>query len=224
MHTKNFVDFENIRDSFAACPYYDQLNKGILASHSIFNYANFLRFLRQKSDPLRPKNLLILDEGHSIESQFVGQIGLSISRKELRRYIPADILENTTYSYIDDIEKWLPFLYDIFEKILLAVPQISSEEIKLDAINYSEVIDNLIHEIKSNPSNWIVSKIEKENNKVIKVEFKPIDISRYCKKLFEKCNRTVIMSATILDVNTLCRTVGLDSKNVKFVQVDQCYF
>jgi hypothetical protein len=38
IHTKNFVDFGNIRDSFAACPYYDQLNKGILASHSIFNY------------------------------------------------------------------------------------------------------------------------------------------------------------------------------------------
>lgn len=41
MHTKNFADFENIRDIFVPCPYFDQLNKGLLASHSIFNYANF---------------------------------------------------------------------------------------------------------------------------------------------------------------------------------------
>ena len=34
-------------------------------------------------------------------------------------------------------------------------------------------IGNVIGGIKSNPSNWIVSKIEKENNKVIEVEFKP---------------------------------------------------
>ena len=53
----------------------------MISSHSIFNYANFLIFLRLKKDPLRRKDLLVLDEGHSIESQLFDQVGLSISKK-----------------------------------------------------------------------------------------------------------------------------------------------
>lgn len=75
-------------------------------------------------------------------------------------------------------------------------------------------------EIDLNPRNWIVSKIDREYGKVSKVEFKPLDVSSYCKALFGKCNRTLIMSATILDVNTFCRNVGLDLKAVKFINVD----
>ena len=70
MHAKNFEDFEKIRNTFVPCPYYDQLNKGMLSSHSIFNYANFLTFLRLKNDPLPRRDLLVLDEGHSIASSF----------------------------------------------------------------------------------------------------------------------------------------------------------
>ena len=38
-----------------------------------------------------------------------------------------------------------------------------------------------INNILSNPGNWIVSEIKKENYEVIKVELKPLDISPYCK-------------------------------------------
>ena len=221
MHTSNFEDFEKIRKDFVPCPYYDQLNKGIMSSHSIFNYANFLTFLRLKTEILPKRALLILDEGHSVESQFVEQVGLSISKRVLQRYIPTAIFEKIKYGYEDKIEKkWLVFLDDICQAIKDALPDMSSEEIRLDANNYLQKIEQGIDEIASNPANWIVSKIEIENGKVIKVEFKPLDVSSYCKKLFDKCDRTLIMSATILDVNTLCRNIGLDMNTVKFIQAD----
>lgn len=164
---------------------------------------------------------MVLDEGHSIESQFVGHLGLSLSRKILRKYIQTDILESISYNYIDDIkQKWLVLLIDIYKKISLAVREITSEEIRLDGVNYLNKIGNVIDGIKYNPSNWIVSKIEKENNKVIEVEFKPLDISDYCKRLFDKCDRIMIMSATILDIDTFCKSLGLDLTSVKFIRVD----
>ena len=50
MHLGNVSEQEAIekRSQFTPCPYYDQLNKGRLASHTIFNYANFLIFIRAK--------------------------------------------------------------------------------------------------------------------------------------------------------------------------------
>ena len=39
--------------------------------------------------------------------------------------------------------------------------------------------------ILANPKNWIVSEIIKENYDVVRVELKPLDISSYCKSVFE---------------------------------------
>ena len=55
-------------------------------------------------------------------------------------------------------------------------------------------------------------------NKVIKVEFKPLDVSDYCRQIFERCSRTLIMSATILDTDAFCKSVGIELDSVKFVQ------
>jgi ATP-dependent DNA helicase DinG len=54
-------------------------------------------------------------------------------------------------------------------------------------------------EFVSNPKNWIVSEIKKEGYEVTGVQLKPLDTSGYCKDVFEKCNKTFMMSATILD-------------------------
>jgi ATP-dependent DNA helicase DinG len=53
----------------------------------------------------------------------------------------------------------------------------------------------------------------------VKVELKPLDISSYCKSVFEKCFKILIMSATILNHKAFCRSIGLSSDDVKFIQV-----
>jgi Rad3-related DNA helicase len=61
--------------------------------------------------------------------------------------------------------------------------------------------------------------LETENGKIIKVQFKPLDVSKYCKTLFQKCKKTLIMSATILDASTFTRNIGLDPNDIAFIQV-----
>ena len=97
---------------------------------------------------------------------------------------------------------------------------IQSEETRVNAWEYLQRIEQMVSEMGLSPSNWIVSELVVENGKVSKVEFKPLDISTYCKKLFDKCSKTLIMSATILDVNTYCRSVGIHPRAVKFISVD----
>lgn len=175
-----------------------------------------------KNDPLPRRGLLVLDEGHSIENQLLGQIGISISKRKLQKFFRRDTFENIEYDYDDSITgKWLVLLRNIKQELGLAISsELNSDETKVEAEEYWQKIKTVIDDIQENPNNWIVSNIEKENRNIIEVEFKPLDLSGYCKKLFEKCDRILIMSATILDVNAFCRSIGLDTNFVKFIGAD----
>ncbi|MGB6595279.1 MAG: hypothetical protein WBE68_27575, partial [Candidatus Nitrosopolaris sp.] len=94
-----------------------------------------------------------------------------------------------------------------------------SEELAVEVIRDTERLTGTINSILSNPKNWIVSEIKKENYEVMMVELKPLDTSQNWKDVFEKCTKTLMMSATILDSKTFCESLGLVHDEVKFIQV-----
>jgi ATP-dependent DNA helicase DinG len=46
------------------------------------------------------------------------------------------------------------------------------------------------------------------NYEVTTAELKPLDISPYCKDIFGKCSKTLLMSAIILKHKAFCRSIG----------------
>jgi ATP-dependent DNA helicase DinG len=267
------------REEWKPCEYFDQLNMALTASHSILNYSMFLSVLPHKKT-LPERELLVLDEGHLLETEIVKFRGLSISKRRWKRYIHD--LKIVDYGY-DDVKRWIDFLVELETKMLTLTgnsdlivsfsierelkynyhygkegeedKKISSstdrkitsatdlfdsdeeiaqkyddgisrgpisnlgDELTVDAIRDIERLTRAINNILANPKNWIVSEIIKENYEVVKVELKPLDISSYCKYVFEKCSKILIMSATILNHKAFCRSVGLSSDQVKFIQV-----
>jgi Rad3-related DNA helicase len=279
LHLKNLKYVKKPRE-WKPCEYFNQLNIALSSSHSIFNYSNFLAFL-PNSKIFHPRELLVLDEGHLLETEIVKFRGLSITKRRWKRYIQD--LQMVDYGY-DDLEQWTEFLIELETRMLTLVgntPMIElialqrkikynfrgitngeyksklpaaskdkriisasnlydsddeiaqkyqenisisnlniSEELAADAIRDTERLTITINNILSNPRNWIISEIKKEDYEVIKVELKPLDISPYCKHVFEKCSKVLIMSATILNPKAFCRSVGLAyDKEVKFIQV-----
>ena len=213
MHLANVSEQEAIekRSQFTPCPYYDQLNKGRLASHTIFNYANFLIFIRAKK--IGTRKLLVLDEGHQIENQLIEDVGISITKKTLQKYIATDLLEYTKFTYDDDIgTTWLKLLESLSSQLDKSIADIATSEIKIDAKQYLQRLEDTVDAMTEDPKNWIVSEIIYDdedngnkinidrNRKVTKVTFKPLNVAPYCKKLFEQCDTTLIMSATILGI------------------------
>jgi ATP-dependent DNA helicase DinG len=93
------------------------------------------------------------------------------------------------------------------------------EELAVEAIRDTQKLTDVIDNILSNPRNWIVSDIKKENNEVTRVELKPLDVSTYCNGVFKKCNKILMMSATILDKDAFCTSLGLAPGEVKFIRV-----
>jgi ATP-dependent DNA helicase DinG len=280
LHLRNLKE----KNPWKPCEYFNQLNMALASSHPIFNYSIFLALLPSKKS-LPERDLLILDEGHLLETEIVKFRGLTISKRRWRRYIHD--LKITDYGY-DDIENWIDFLVEVETKMLtltgnnslaesLSIERkvkynywkgkVSSKEDKkhknkrkkivsasdlfdsdeeiaqkyaddesisrksaanigdelaVDALRDTERLTRTINNILANQKNWIVSEIKKENYEVVKVELKPLDISPYCKSVFEKCSKTLIMSATILNHNAFCRSVGLsggEEDKVKFIQI-----
>jgi ATP-dependent DNA helicase DinG len=282
LHLNNLNAKKEPKD-WRPCEYFDQLNIALTSSHSIFNYSNFLAFL-PNTKTLHSRELLVLDEGHLLESEIVKFRGLSVSKRRWKRYIQN--LELTDYGY-EDLEKWMEFLIELETTMLSligntpliellalqrklrynrhegatkgehgskltpeskkkrritsatdlyesdeeiaqqyqeGISKISSanisEELAADAIRDTERLTTTINSILSNPRNWIVSEIKKENYEVVKIELKPLDISPYCRPVFDKCSKVLIMSATILNPKAFCRSVGLTHDNeVRFIQV-----
>jgi ATP-dependent DNA helicase DinG len=287
LHLKNLKDNNKDKAIWRPCEYFDQLNIALTSSHSIFNYSNFLAFLPSKKIIL-PRELLVLDEGHLLETEIVKFRGLSISKKRWKRYIKD--LKIIDYGY-NEVKRWIDFLIDLETKMLTLIGNTSaiqdmseerkilynwqkndddskklitsdniknnnskkvipasvlfdsdeeitkkyadiskndtsniSDELFVEAARDAEKLTRTINNILSNPKNWIVSDIKKENYEVVKVELKPLNISEYCQAVFEKCSKTLIMSATILNGRAFCRSVGLstssyDSGDVKFIRI-----
>jgi ATP-dependent DNA helicase DinG len=270
LHLRNLKE----KGSWKPCEYFDQLNAALTSSHSIFNYSIFLGLLPNKKS-LPERELLVLDEGHLLETEIVKFRGLTISKKRWKRYIhDFSIID---YGY-DNIENWIDFLIELETKMLglignsslaesLAIERkvkynydgkknnynkrkkiISAsdlydsdaeiaqkyatdesisrksainlgDELAVEAVRDTERLTRTINNILANQKNWIISEIKKENYEVVRVELKPLDVSTYCKSLFEKCSKTLIMSATILNHKAFCRNVGLNPNEVKFIQI-----
>jgi ATP-dependent DNA helicase DinG len=197
------------------CEYYHQLNIALVSSHAILNYPIYLALLTNRwKETLTSRDLLILDEVHRLEEEVVKFTGISISRRKWRKYIHDLRIDDHGY----DVSGWVGFLDKL--KDMMWEVKIPSDELLVEAIKDIEKLDSTIESISLDPSNWIVSEINREGREVTSVELKPLDVSTYCQAVFRNCNKTLMMSATILDSKALCQSLGLVHDEVKFIRVE----
>jgi Rad3-related DNA helicase len=124
----------------------------------------FLTFLTNKFLGLPSRDLLVLDEAHRIEEEVVKFTGISISRRKWRRYIPDLKVDDHGY----DVSGWVGFLDKL--KDMMRGVKIRSEELLVEAMQDIEKLDSTIDSISLDPSNWIVSEINREGREVASVE------------------------------------------------------
>ena len=162
---------------------------------------------------LPSRELLILDESHMLETEIVKFREIAISRRKWRKYIPDLKIDNHDY----DVEGWVDFLDKLRDMLLEVKIPVENKEILIEAKEDIEKLELTIDGISLSPDNWIVSEIKLEGYEVVKVDLKPLDVSPYCKSVFTKCNKSLMMSATILDSDTFCRGTGLEPDDVKYM-------
>ncbi len=170
--------------------------------------------LLARKEGLPSRELIVLDEAHLLETEAVKFMEISISKRKWKKYIHNLRIED--YGY--DVENWIDFLKDL-ERKMIEVMKNGSEELVAEAMTDTNELTLVAENIRWNPESWVVSNIKKIDNEVLSVEFKPLDVSRYCQDVFEKFNKILMMSATILDKDAFCKSLGLIPEEVKFIQV-----
>jgi ATP-dependent DNA helicase DinG len=230
--------YKQFGNNWSPCNYYHQKNVGLLSPHTIFNYAIFNKMSQVKRKTgkpyLAPKGILILDEGHLFENEVIAHNG-----EELELGTIMNITHDQIRTMPDQLpfSQWVEFLKNVLSYTQVNLDELQNEYVKLDSrrkqLNQRELkrfynlpdilryveekhekLQDLTAQMEMHPENWI---IDRNGNKLI---IKPLDISAYCRELYEAGNRLLVMSATILDKDLYCNQIGLNPSEVKFISID----
>lgn len=193
----------------------------------ITNYAYFLTTSTYTGDVSR-RGLLVLDEAHNVEAAVSSFVKISFSNFFYKSVLnvkppPVNAGQAVVYKWLTEVCR--PRLKDVIktESRSLEMTDDSNEAIaiakRLETLkrNFSRIE----YFIKTyDPAVWVLdqSKTDKRGERVY--EFKPINVGSYCQEmLYSHADRVLILSATILDKDVYCESVGIDKNNVAFLRI-----
>lgn len=205
--------------TYSACPYYEQVYAALNSRKVAMNFSSFLYQTMMTKRFNSPRDLMIVDECHNVEPQLLSFVSFSITDSHLQRkgiFIPE--LE-TPYDYYN----W--FLEaDVLGSIRDAIKEANQRD---DARTVDELArlaskyDLFVKHVQEDKSGveWVSEYDEKQNRyggaTHRRVTIKPVFVHSFANKLlfnYAKC--ILLMSATVLDVDVICRSLGLHRSQV----------
>lgn len=191
------------------------------------NYSYFLTTSTYTKEVQR-RALLILDEAHNIESIISNFVTIDFSNFFYKTVLGIKTLP--VNSGQDRVFKWLvdevkPRLRNVIKEHgrLLKAAENSSKAIELS--RRLERLKRSFSKIEKfvqayDPKTWVLDTgtTDKKGERIYR--FKPIVVGNYCNEmLFSYANRVLILSATILDQEVYCESVGIDPSQVSFMRI-----
>jgi len=212
------------------CVYKKAKEDFIHGKHGITNFSYFMAETSY-AGKLKPRDVLIIDEAHNVENELSKFIEVSISEafvvKTLKKKMPNIRTQKQAYKWIKN--EYLPELKTYFAIIESKIEKLIGGRQRLEQFEklarQIDVVDKHICKIDRflqvySDDNWVFNDIASYGMSSRKFEFKPIDISPFSHDLLFKFGRKVIlMSATILDGDAFCDSLGIDKKDAQFVTI-----
>jgi len=199
------------------CPYFNQVSKAVYSPAVLMNFHSFIFQTEFVPDRWPQKTLLIIDEAHNVEQVLMDFVSFKIT----------------------DASDWMPNLpkYTSSEEYLIFFEEIGMEDILKEKL--SEALSkgdsdeeeywgkqlSRYQNFKNsmNEHEWIPQYEEKSfvkgkgdgSKRYREVELKPLYISDFADDLlFNKVDYILMMSATILSVDIMCESLGINRSEV----------
>jgi len=202
---------------------------------SAISITNFSYFLAETSyaGKLTPRALLVIDEAHNVESEIGRFVEVSFSEKfandVLKIKPPKTVSQDLIFdwiktTYAKSLKKYSEKLESTLKKNSNTLNSCKDASKNYEMIQkHQEKIEKFL-EVYS-PKTWVMNidkKLYGQGNKtniMSRFEFKTVDVSPYCEKhLFSKAPRVLLMSATIVDKDVFCDSIGLDKTKVAYMK------
>ena len=212
------------------CPYSIDKQSFIDSPISITNFSYFFAETIY-GGKLTPRSFLIIDECHNVENELGKFIEITFSEKfakdVLRCKMPALNNQENIFDWV--CNGYLSSLKKHIKKLEKTIKTKFSDDIETfgDISKQYELLDKHVCKIDRfitsyDPNNWVVNVIKPTAGKrgMRKFEFKPVDVSKYSNEnLYKFGGRVLLMSATVIDKNVFCSTVGLDPNEVAYLRI-----
>lgn len=202
--------------TYSACAYYEQLHKAIKSRFLCMNFSSFLfQTTFTKDRFVDPRGLLITDEAHNLGQEILSFVNVTISDVDLKeRGYALPVFDSPNQYKQWFLNENIIGVFKELEEIAIAdEDHIAARDFLGVAGKIEMFVDNdfddcewvMDHETKFSPS---VGEYRVLN-------LRPVIVGDFAKRfIFKHGNKILLMSATILDVDTFCNTVGIDRADV----------
>jgi len=210
------------------CKYKSLKRQFILNPRGVTNFPYFLAETFY-SGQLEPRDLLVIDEAHNIQTELSKFIEISFSSKFAKNILKIPFPNKFTQF---KIMKWIKEVYypkakakmDHMEGLLEKYVSLKNKLKEFtNAMKQYEILDKHVCKINRflevyDSENWVMNVNEYDGN--YKIEFKPVDISSFTENyLFKNGEKVLMMSATILNKDGFCSSLGLSREDVAFISL-----
>lgn len=214
------------------CVYKNQKQKFLESSEGVTNFSYFLTETNF-SGKILPRQVLVIDEGHNIESELSKFVEISVSeyfaKNVLKLQFPQKQTHYQMFLWIKDV--YLPSASRRLKHYENTIENLGGDKMREKLSQFKDLTRNYdmlrshIGKIKKfitlhSTDNWVFETSETEKRGYKKATFKPIDVSVYAEdSLFHMGEKVIIMSATIMNYDIFKRTLGIDDSNSCFISL-----
>jgi ATP-dependent DNA helicase DinG len=215
---------------FHECVYKKQKQRFLDSAESITNFSYFLTEANL-SGKIVPRQVLVIDEGHNIESALSKFVEVGVSEFFVKSILGVSFPKNMTqfraYKWIE--EKYLPMVKKKVSHFEKMIDQFGGEKFREKLAQFQKITKQ--HDLLKghfsklqrfvniyDRENWVFDLEWSDVKGYKRLSFKPIDVSQYSEDvLFKLGVKVLILSATILNRDTFCKTLGISRSDSSFL-------
>jgi ATP-dependent DNA helicase DinG len=216
------------------CEYHVALSAASISKIASFNFAAAISFFNF-TENFKPRKLLVIDEAHLIQDNLTNFIEFSISAEQIEKW---DLLGKNActipkYETAPEYLNWLKMiLANASEKEAnysgpSKIDKMLGNELTFDKLEMLvRRLKTIVNEIELYGNNLIVDPTYADENQLVimKISFKPLDVSRYAKDhLLKFGEKAVFMSATIINYPQFIQSIGIEPNESVFIDVPSTF-
>lgn len=225
-------DSKFYKKCYYTCKYKDQKRFFLSSDQGVTNFPYFLTETSYVGK-ITPRQLLVVDECHTIEDELSKFIEIVISERFSSAILKTDMPEirsqKEAYKWVK--ETYMPALtakVAEVEAYLLEVQKEEGEDSEKTrkTSSHKEKLSKHVSKIQQfisvyTKENWVFNLIPSWNGSGKKLEFKSIDVGEYAHEhLFKFGNKVLLLSATVLNKEAFCESIGVSPEDAAFISID----
>ena len=211
------------------CNYKNEKKQFVDAPESVTNFPYFMTEAAY-SGKISPRNFLVVDEAHNVETELSRFVEVSVTdrfvRAVLKSQLPRNLTQFQAYKWIKDVyfpkaKSQLSHMEKQIEKIDITQKM---KELQTIARQY-DMLRGHVSKLETflqyyHKDNWVFDEEVTWERKSRKFVFKSIDVSRFARAYLLRLGKKVLlMSATILDHEAYCQSLGIPKEDAEFIRI-----